>query len=222
MEGHSCKLDIEKAYDHMEWSFLLSHGENGVWGEVVKMDKVGENVDDLAGELGCKVGSFPSSYLGMPLGLLLTLWQLGMVLRDPQKNEIGEDSKGLFVEGGALERKPHSFSEVVTVCLDKSKGGWELRALLHSTRLFLANGRGVLQMKERLFGTRRFNDWELDEVENLLGRLCEERVMLERRKGEVVVSKDGVAKNELLCLGSFLEKSSNFRPNSEEGLGFSK
>ena len=27
-----------------------------------------ENVDDLACELGCKVGSLPSTYLGMPLG----------------------------------------------------------------------------------------------------------------------------------------------------------
>ena len=39
---------------------------------------------------------------------------------------------------------------------------------------------------------------------------------------EVNLELLGVAKNELLCLGSFLEKSSNFRPNSEEGLGFSK
>ena len=27
-----------------------------------------ENVEDLASELGCKVGSLPSMYLGMPLG----------------------------------------------------------------------------------------------------------------------------------------------------------
>ena len=35
--------------------------------ELIPLGRV-ENVDDLAGELGCKVGSFPSSYLGMPLG----------------------------------------------------------------------------------------------------------------------------------------------------------
>ena len=27
-----------------------------------------ESVEDLASELGCKVGSLPSAYLGMPLG----------------------------------------------------------------------------------------------------------------------------------------------------------
>ena len=40
--------------------------------------------------------------------------------------------------------------------------------------------------------TRRFNDWELDEVENLLGRLCGERVMLdEEDRVRWLVSKDG-------------------------------
>ena len=35
--------------------------------ELIPLGRV-ENVDDLAGELGCKVGSLPSTYLGMPLG----------------------------------------------------------------------------------------------------------------------------------------------------------
>ena len=53
--------------------------------------------------------------------------------------------------GGALERKPHLVRWSI-VCLDKSKGGLEVKSLaLLSTRLSLANGRGVLQMKERLF-----------------------------------------------------------------------
>ncbi|RVW36476.1 MLO-like protein 11 [Vitis vinifera] len=81
-----CKLDIEKAYDHMKWSFLFIVMEKMGFGErwlrwvkwclsTVNLDKsdlilVGrvENVDDLACELGCKVGSLPSTYLGMPLG----------------------------------------------------------------------------------------------------------------------------------------------------------
>ena len=54
-------------------------------------------------------------------------------------------------EGGALERKPHLVRWSI-VCLDKSKGGLEVKSLaLLSTRLSLANGRGVLQTKERLF-----------------------------------------------------------------------
>ncbi|RVW98222.1 hypothetical protein CK203_031888 [Vitis vinifera] len=50
-----------------------------------------------------------------------------------------------------------------------SKGGWGLRALLHSTRLSLENGRGALQMKERplepsykkeLWGGLRVSFWK--------------------------------------------------------------
>ena len=40
--------------------------------------------------------------------------------------------------------------------------------------------------------TRRFNNWELDEVEGLLGRLCEERVMLdEEDTARWLMSNDG-------------------------------
>ena len=35
--------------------------------ELIPVGRV-ENVDDLACELGCKVGSLPSTYLGMSLG----------------------------------------------------------------------------------------------------------------------------------------------------------
>ena len=40
--------------------------------------------------------------------------------------------------------------------------------------------------------TRPFNDWELDEVENMLGRLCGERVLLYEEDGvRWVESNDG-------------------------------
>ena len=36
-------------------------------GELIPMGRV-DNIDDLALELGCKVGGLPSYYLGLPLG----------------------------------------------------------------------------------------------------------------------------------------------------------
>ena len=38
--------------------------------KLIPMRRV-EDIDDLALEFGCKVGSLPSSYLGLPLGTLL-------------------------------------------------------------------------------------------------------------------------------------------------------
>ncbi|RVW45209.1 hypothetical protein CK203_067527 [Vitis vinifera] len=124
--GVLCKLDLEKAYDHINWDFLMTmmqkmgffqstrrlrgRGGNGIqvshllfaddtlvfcedsqdqmvvlswllmWfeaisglsinlnkSEILPVGRV-ENVEVLASELGCKVGSLPSTYLGLPLG----------------------------------------------------------------------------------------------------------------------------------------------------------
>ncbi|KAL6326720.1 hypothetical protein AAG906_010894 [Vitis piasezkii] len=78
------KLDIEKVYDHGDLSFLLSIMDEMGFGEkwigwikwcisttsfsVLVNGTPSDKVEDLAAELGCKVGSLPSSYLGMPLG----------------------------------------------------------------------------------------------------------------------------------------------------------
>ncbi|RVW68000.1 Transposon TX1 uncharacterized 149 kDa protein [Vitis vinifera] len=71
--GVLCKLDIEKAYDRVSWSFLLAVLKEMGFGErwIKWIDWCISTVKfsvRLALELGCKVGGIPSSYLGMPLG----------------------------------------------------------------------------------------------------------------------------------------------------------
>ncbi|KAL6334375.1 hypothetical protein AAG906_014776 [Vitis piasezkii] len=77
-------LDIEKAYDHVNWKFLMAvfrkmgFGEKWIkwtdWCLRINLEKselipVGD-IEDLALELGCKVGGLPSYYSGLPLGAL--------------------------------------------------------------------------------------------------------------------------------------------------------
>ncbi|RVW54091.1 hypothetical protein CK203_080433 [Vitis vinifera] len=88
--GLVCKLDIEKAYDHrpkvgrplspylfvliMEaFSSLISKAEekglkiNLKKSEIIPIGAV-EDVEKAAAVFGCKVGNFPTTYLGLPLG----------------------------------------------------------------------------------------------------------------------------------------------------------
>ncbi|RVW85171.1 Transposon TX1 uncharacterized 149 kDa protein [Vitis vinifera] len=104
--GVLCKLDLEKAYDHINWDFLMTVMQKMGFGEkwtgwirwcistasfsvlingspaaisglsihlnkseILPVGRV-ENAEVLAFELGCKVGSLPSTYLGLPLGAL--------------------------------------------------------------------------------------------------------------------------------------------------------
>ncbi|RVW35544.1 DDT domain-containing protein DDR4 [Vitis vinifera] len=109
-----------------------------------------ENVEELASDLGCKVGSLPSTYLGMPLGA-------------PLQDKVGADSERFPVGRWALVRRPY-LVRWATVCLDKRKGGLGVKSLSTLNKALLckwswcfANERGALwnQVIRGKFGEER-------------------------------------------------------------------
>ncbi|RVW15967.1 mRNA-capping enzyme [Vitis vinifera] len=106
--------------------------------EILPVGRV-ENVEVLASELGCKVGSLPSTYLGLPLGAphkSVAVWdgveeRMRVVRLRPEK--IQRD----FLWGvGALEKRPHLVKWTV-VCSHKKKGGLGIRNLSILNRALL-------------------------------------------------------------------------------------
>ncbi|RVW65396.1 hypothetical protein CK203_022193 [Vitis vinifera] len=111
------------------------------------------NVEELVAKRGCKVGSLPSTYLGMPLDA-------------PFKFVVAWDKvKERFGLWKAIKKLEHIVSSRLSFVVGNSQRDvW--------------NGSiGVGSWSPRF--TRSFNDWEMDEVEDLLLCLCGQKVILE-------------------------------------------
>ncbi|RVX12604.1 Transposon TX1 uncharacterized 149 kDa protein [Vitis vinifera] len=100
------------------------------------------NVEELAAAIGCKVGSLPTSYLGLPLGAqyrsqavwdgveerMRKIWLDGRANTYPKETEVRADSEGVLMGGGAFERKIHLVKWEL-VCLEKDKGGLGVKSI---------------------------------------------------------------------------------------------
>ncbi|RVW12371.1 putative ribonuclease H protein [Vitis vinifera] len=105
--------------------------------ELIPVGRV-ENMDDLAWEFGCKVGSLPSTYLGMPLGASFkstSVWD-GVEERFLRRR-LEKIQRDFLWGGGNLERKPHLVRWEV-VCLSKKKGGLGVKNLSILNKALLA------------------------------------------------------------------------------------
>ncbi|RVW79102.1 hypothetical protein CK203_048195 [Vitis vinifera] len=97
--------------------------------ELIPVGRV-ENMDDLAWEFGCRLGSLPTTYLGMPLGApfkSVTVWDGVEERFRRSQTEIREDPKGLPLGWGQFGAKA-SFSKmrvgVFKGKYEEDRGGW--------------------------------------------------------------------------------------------------
>ncbi|RVX09480.1 putative ribonuclease H protein [Vitis vinifera] len=101
---------------HLNWILMWFEAMSGLR---INLDKselipVGcvNNVEELAAAIGCKVGSLPTSYLGLPLGAQYRKVRL----------RLERIQREFLWGGGALERKIHLVKWEL-VCLEKDNGG---------------------------------------------------------------------------------------------------
>ncbi|RVW88888.1 putative ribonuclease H protein [Vitis vinifera] len=98
-----------------------------------------EDIEELAVEIGCRVGSLPSQYLGLPLGALTRPLGVGWSGRKSEEKTCAME-KAIYLQmleklqrdflwgGGNMERKIHLVKWEI-VCGDKERGGLGLRKL---------------------------------------------------------------------------------------------
>ncbi|RVW87919.1 DNA-repair protein XRCC1 [Vitis vinifera] len=129
-----------------------------------------ENAKLLAAELGCKVGSLPSTYLGLPLGAShksvmvwngvkdwmrkkLALWKRQFISKGGRITLIRSTlaSMPTYLMGSVGEEAPSC--KVGVVYTHKKMGGLGIRNLSILNRASCANGVGILRLKETHIGS---------------------------------------------------------------------
>ncbi|RVW26469.1 hypothetical protein CK203_093933 [Vitis vinifera] len=146
LSGCRLRERVEMGFNHF-WSDI-----NLEKSEIISMGRV-ENAEVLASELGCKVGSLPSTYLGLPLAR-----SMGKMKEDGSLVRLGK------AMGGGCRRK---LERKAFCCL--------------KTLPSLCVGRGLLGFYGGCGGwypcfSRSFNDWELEAVASLLSVLQGKRL----------------------------------------------
>ncbi|KAL6327359.1 hypothetical protein AAG906_018961 [Vitis piasezkii] len=112
--------------------------------ELIPVGRV-ENIDDLALDFGCRVGSLPSTYLGLPLGApfkSVSVWD-GVEERFRRR---------LFLNGiGVLQMKEALWNQVIRGKYGEDRGGWCSREVREAHGVGLWKG---IRMDWELVGAR--------------------------------------------------------------------
>ncbi|RVX06497.1 putative ribonuclease H protein [Vitis vinifera] len=135
---------------HLSWILIWFEAASGLRINLAKSEiiPVGEVVEmeELAVELGCRVGSLPSQYLGLPLGApnrAPYMWdgvEERVVARRLEK--VQRD----FLWGGGNRKGKIHLVKWEVVCKDKDKGGLGLRKLAMLNKALL--GKWIWRLKK--------------------------------------------------------------------------
>ncbi|RVX00991.1 LINE-1 reverse transcriptase-like [Vitis vinifera] len=145
-----CEASKEQV-SHLSWILFWFEAASGLRinlakSEIIPVGDV-EDILELAAELGGRVGSLPSHYLGLPLGVpnrATSMWD-GVEERIRRRLAFGKTSVAKRVEktqrdflwgGGNLEGKVH-LVKWDAVCTEKHKGGLGLRRIATLNRALL-------------------------------------------------------------------------------------
>ncbi|RVX14549.1 hypothetical protein CK203_017111 [Vitis vinifera] len=99
------------------------------------------NIEEMAVELGCRAGSLPSQYLGLPLGApnkAPSVWD--GVEEKSVARRLEKVQRDFLWGGGSVKRKAHLIMWEV-ICEDKSKGGLGLRKLVLLNKALLVDSK---------------------------------------------------------------------------------
>ncbi|RVW97689.1 Transposon TX1 uncharacterized 149 kDa protein [Vitis vinifera] len=135
---------------HLSWVLFWFEAASGLKinlskSEIIPVGEV-DDIEELAAEVGCRVGSLPSQYLGLPLGApnrassmwdgveervrrRLALWKRQYISKGGRITLIKSTMASIPIyQMGNMERKAHLVKWEI-VCGDKGRGGLGLRRL---------------------------------------------------------------------------------------------
>ncbi|RVW76644.1 putative ribonuclease H protein [Vitis vinifera] len=130
-----CDADADQL-QYLSWTFMWFEAISGLKVNPSKTEAipVGEGIlmEILASVSGCKIGSLPTSYLGLPLGAPYKSTRVWDAVEERFRKRVcarlEKIQRDFLWGGGALENKPHLVGWKV-ICADKKEGGLGIRSL---------------------------------------------------------------------------------------------